>query len=85
MKNALPLAHIREPEFVHDRVAHGPGMTQVPLLKPLLRGISKTRDVRACRLKGIEGFDTVLVGEVVVSAELLLLIDMVIKPESRLI
>src|SRR5581483_1171513 len=85
MKGALSLVHISEAEFINQTVSQSPGMVQVLLLESLFREIAKSGYIGVGGLEGVERLFAVLVGEVVIGRELLLVINMVIKPQGSLI
>ena len=51
LEGPLRFTIVVEAEFVHRRVADGPGVADVPLLKALTRGGGETGDVGAGSLK----------------------------------
>src|SRR5579862_6725686 len=72
LEGTLSLAIVVEAEFIHRTIADGPGVRNIPLLKTLCDLAAKARNIGARQLKVSEGLGSGIVGEVVISAEVLL-------------
>ena len=70
------LAHVGEVGLVHQCVADGPGVGEVPLLVAEIVVVSETRNVGASCFKSVVGIEFTVVVEVVVGGEALMVIDL---------
>jgi hypothetical protein len=71
--------------LVYQRVADSPGMGKVPLLVAQVVVVSETRSVGAGSLEAIVGIKFAVVVEVVIGSEALMVIDLVIEADGKLI
>src|SRR5215813_12139089 len=84
-KRSLRFPEIREMSFVYHVVADGEVMTEVELLEALQRSGSKPQRSRATCLKACIRIEQIAVGEIVVSREILLVIQSMIYLDRELI
>src|ERR1043166_5066881 len=82
---SLRLAHVGEVKFIHQAVAESPRVSEVVLLKTLFDAGAEARHVRACSLKIIEWIEKIFVSEIVVGAEILLVVDAMVEPRRQLV
>ena len=85
VESPLRFSHVSKTELVHEAIADGPGVTQVPLLETLFDVGSEARHVRTSSLEIVKRVGRELIREVVISAELLLAVDSVIDADGGLI
>ncbi len=85
LKCPLRLTVEVEAELIDSTIADGPGMADVPLLKPFVDDGPKPRNVRARRLKHRKRGDLVIVVKIIVEAEVLPIVDAVINLHRKLV
>src|SRR5450631_2473138 len=85
LESELPFPQVGNPELIDQRIANRPRVTWVPLLETLLYKRAIARNIRSRGLKVIERGMRGSVGEVVVDAQILTIIDLVIHAESELV
>src|SRR6266852_3910126 len=85
LEGSLCLAVVVEAEFVDHCVADRPGMADVPLLKSLVGTRAESRHIRARGLELREWRDQVMIVEIVIKAEVLLVVEAMIKLHGELV
>src|SRR5713226_4975481 len=85
LEGPLRFTIVVEAELVHRRVADGPGMADVPLLKSLVGNGAETGHIRARRLELREWGDQMVIIKIVIKAEVLLVIEAVVNPYGELV
>ena len=85
LEGPLSFPIVVKAELVDRAITDRPSMTDVVLLESFVRDRSKTRHIRARRLELRKRRDDVMVVEVIVEAEILSIIDAVIKLDRKLI
>src|ERR1700730_6629229 len=79
LKCLLALAVVIETEFVHRVTADGPGVSNIPLLETLCHNISEARKIGAGEFEVGERVMRAIVVEVVIDAQILLVIQSVVN------
>src|SRR5579871_5204561 len=85
LERQLPFAHVRDSSFIHQRVADRPGVARIVLLASGSNLGTETRNVGARCLEVVEGLKLVIVGVVIVEAEILTRVNVVVEADSELI
>src|ERR1700733_11900089 len=85
LEGQLAFAHISEASFIDQRIADGPGMAGIELLIAGADIGSESRNIRAGCLEIVEGLKIRVIGEVIIKAETLPLINMMVEAEGELI
>src|SRR5450755_1312199 len=85
LESQLPFPQVCNPELIDERIADCPGVAWVPLLKTLLYDRAKARNVRSRSLEVVERRMRGSVGEIIVDAQILSIIDLVIHAERELV
>src|SRR5579884_1986634 len=85
LERPLAFAHVGEAEFVYRTRAHGPSVTKIPLLEAFGDETAETGHVGACELEVREGLQDAVVIEIVISAEILFVVDAMIEADRKLI
>src|SRR5271169_342480 len=85
LKRLLALAIVIETEFIHRAVVDCPGVGNVPLLEALRHNVAEAGEIGASQLEaGKRAFCGVVV-EIVIDAQVLLVIQPVVKSECNLV
>src|ERR1017187_6467205 len=85
LKRQLALAIEIETEFIHSAVADRPGVGDVPLLEALLYSVSEPGEIRARQFEVGKWAVCGVVVEIVVEAQVLLVIQQVVKFSCNLV
>jgi len=79
LESFLPFTIVIEPEFVHGCVVDCPAMSEVVLLKALIDDGTESRHICTRGLKYCKRRNLMVIIEVVVKAEVLLVIEAVVQ------
>ena len=85
LKGSLRFAIVVEPKLIHRAVTDRPGVGEIPLLKALIDSGGKSGHVCARSLELSEWQNNVVIVEIVVTAEVLLVVDAVVDLDRELI
>src|SRR5215475_1996538 len=84
-KRTFAFAKHVEARFVYCRGPNAPGVMDVYLLNSLIGPIAKSRKIRAACLKTCEGLREIVVCEIVVTAQVLVLRQLMIDPDIKMV
>src|SRR5271166_2411518 len=85
LERKLTFTHVGKARFVDQRIADGPGVAGIVLLVSRSNLCAEAWHVRAGSLEIVKRLKLVVVGEIVIEAEILMIVDVMVESKSELI